>query len=270
MRGTSGASLAGASMRWEPVLAAAGGQGLDLAGELLAVAATLDDSVQLRRGLTDPSRSGEDKATLVLGVLAGADARVRELLAGMARSRWSAESDLADAVETLGVDAAFAAAQSRGTLETVEDELFRLSRALLSSRDAREALSDTMAQPEQRVALVTGLLTGRADPVTVFLAAHATRALRGRRFMGYLSWYCERAAERRRRLVASVSAAVPLTRAQLDRLGDLLTRAYGRAVQLNVTVDPEIIGGLRIQVGADVVDSTVLSRLADARRRLAS
>jgi F-type H+-transporting ATPase subunit delta len=67
-----------------------------------------------------------------------------------------------------------------------------------------------------------------------------------------------------------VTTGAVLSQAQQDRLSALLERAYGRAVQLNVTVDPEVLGGLRVQVGADVVDSTVLSRLADARRRLVS
>ena len=70
--------------------------------------------------------------------------------------------------------------------------------------------------------------------------------------------------------MASVTSGSELSQAQLDRLGAILQQAYGQDLQLNVTVDPEILGGLRIQVGADVVDSTVLARLADARRRLAS
>ena len=70
--------------------------------------------------------------------------------------------------------------------------------------------------------------------------------------------------------MASVTSGSELSQAQMDRLGAILQQTYGRELQLNVTVDPEIIGGLRIQVGADVVDSTVLAKLADARRRLAS
>jgi len=58
--------------------------------------------------------------------------------------------------------------------------------------------------------------------------------------------------------------------AQLGRLGRILAQAYGKEVQLNFTVDPAVIGGLHIKVGDDVVDATVLSRMTDARRRMAS
>jgi F-type H+-transporting ATPase subunit delta len=78
------------------------------------------------------------------------------------------------------------------------------------------------------------------------------------------------AAARRRRVVAAVTSRTELTPGQVERLRGILATAYGSDIQVNVTVDPSVVGGLRVQVGADVVDATVLSRLDDARRRLAS
>ncbi|WP_125774381.1 F0F1 ATP synthase subunit delta [Antribacter gilvus] len=270
MRGTSGASLTAAQERFEPVLRAAGEGAKALGEQLFTVVSALDGSGALRRSLADPSRPGEDKARLVAGLLAsGFDERVVDLVSGVARARWASDADLVDAVERLALDAVLASAEARGALESVEDELFRITRSLVGQREARHALSDTASDPARRTALVDALLTGKVDTVTHALARRATSALRGRRFVQTLIWYGDVAAERRRRLVASVTSGTMLDQAQTDRLAALLERAYGRAVQLNVTVDPVVIGGLRIQVGADVVDSTVLSRLADARRRLA-
>lgn len=271
MRGTSGASLSEARERFEPVLRRAKGNALTLGEQLFAVTAALDGSAPLRRALTDPSRSGDDKAAAVASVLAGGfDDRIKDLLAGLVRSRWAHEGDLANATERLGVDALLASAESRGVLEQVEDELFRITRALVPERDARRVLSDNTTSPERRRDFVTAILGSKVDKVTLVLAQHATMSLRDRRFVPALGWYGEIAAERRKRLVASVTSAVMLGQEHLDRLGALLEQAYGHAVQLNVTVDPMVLGGLRIQVGADVIDSTVLSRLAGARRRLAS
>lgn len=269
MRGTSGASLAEAQERFEPVLRSAGTEAQALGEQLFTVVAALDGSGALRRSLADPSRAGDDKARLVAGVLTGFDERVVDLTSGVARSRWSADADLVDALERLGLDAVLASAEARGALETVEDELFRLTRVLVGQREVRRVLSDPTTQPERRAALIDTLVGGKVDAVTQALARRATTVLRGRRFVPTLTWYGSIAAERRERLVAAVTSASILTEAQRTRLSALLERAYGRAVQLNVTVDPAVIGGLRIQVGADVVDSTVLSRLADARRRLA-
>jgi F-type H+-transporting ATPase subunit delta len=269
MRGSSGASLKAAQERFEPVLRAAGADALTLGEQLLTLVSALDESAALRRSLADPSREGEAKAGLVAGLLSGFDGRVIDLVSGLVRSRWASDADLGEAVERLGLDAVLASAEARGALETVEDELFRVSRSLVGQREAKQILSDATTAPERRVALVDALVGGKVDTVTQRLAQRATSSLRGRRFVQTLGWFGEVAAERRKRLVASVTSATMLTREQEQRLGALLERSYGRPVQLNVTVDPAIVGGLRIQVGADVVDSTVLSRLADASRRLA-
>lgn len=270
MRGTSLASLDRLQEGFEPVLRDAGAQALALGGQLFSVVDVLDGSGALRRSLSDPSRSGEDKAALVRRLLEGsADAPVVELLAQVVRARWTAESDLVDAVEGLALEAVLASADSRGALEQVEDELFRVTRALAGQREVRAALADVGAPAARRTALIEGLLAGRADEATLVLARRAAAAPRGRSFVVALGWFGEAAARRRDRLVASVIAGAPLSPAQAERLSALLERSYGRKVQLNVTVDPEVIGGLRVQVGADVVDSTVLARLADARRRLA-
>lgn len=270
MRGTSAASLRGVSTGFEPVLRAAGDQAATLGAQLHAVVDALDSSGSLRRALSDPSRDPAAKAGLVTGLLGGkVDDRVTEAVAALARARWSAESDLVEAVDELATDAVLASAQASGTLEQVEDELFRFERVLAGQRDLRRALTDRAAAAADRGALARRLLEGRVQPATLQLVERLAIAPRGRSVSAHLAAIGDLAARRRQRLVATVTVAAPPTTAQTDRLSGLLERAYGRAVQLNVSVDPEVVGGMRIQVGDEVVDSTVLARLDDARRRLA-
>ncbi len=184
--------------------------------------------------------------------------------------RWSADRDLSDAVSLLAIDAYLAAAQAEDQLETVESEMFAITRALSGQREVRQILSDPSSKAEDRVALLEKLIVGKAHPVTVALASRATAAPRGERFVPALGRVSDLAAARRARTVAYVSVSHALNATQLERLEAALEAHYGQQMQLNVTVDPAVVGGLRIQVGADVVDSTVLTRLLDARRRLAS
>ncbi|WP_456846515.1 F0F1 ATP synthase subunit delta [Cellulomonas sp. P5_C6] len=270
MRGTSLASLSAAQVRFEPVLAAAGTQARGLGEQLFAVVDALDSSGSLRRTLSDQSIESGAKAGLVAGVLARSDKRVIAAVTDLAQAHWSSAEDLVDAVEQLGFDALLVSAQAAGELERVEDELFRITRSLVGQREVRYALFDDRVHADNRVKLVDDLLKGKVADATLAVARRATAAPRGRRFVATLGHVADLAAARRERLVASVTSGSELTQAQLDRLGAILQQAYGQDLQLNVTVDPQILGGLRIQVGADVVDSTVLARLADARRRLAS
>ena len=55
----------------------------------------------------------------------------------------------------------------------------------------------------------------------------------------------------------------------LGRLEAALSNQYGRTVHLNIVVDPDIIGGMRVEIGDDVIDGTVSGRLDEARRKLA-
>jgi F-type H+-transporting ATPase subunit delta len=84
-----------------------------------------------------------------------------------------------------------------------------------------------------------------------------------------LAAYQKVAAEVRGEGVATVRVARPLADAERDRLAAALASSYGRDVHLNVIVDPEVIGGIRVEIGDDVIDGTVASRLDDAGRRLA-
>lgn len=270
MRGTSQASLERVLAAYEPVLVAAGSEAATLGEQLYAVVDALEGSGSLRRALSDPSRSGDDKAGLVQQLLAGkVDDRVTQVVQAVARARWSAEHDVVDAIEELAAESVLAAAEPADALAQVEDELFRFDRILVGERDLRRAVTDRAAQPEDRVALVRALVGGKVAPQTQLLLERAARAPRGRSLAATTSWLGGLAARRRQRLVATVHVAALLTPPQLDRLGRILERTYGRPVQLNVAVDPDVLGGMRVQVGSEVVDATVLANLEDARRRLA-
>jgi len=270
MRGASQASYEAVEAELEPVLAAAGTDAAELGEQMFAVVDLLDRSGALRRGLSDPARSPEDKAALAHGLLDGrADRRVVEAVAALARRRWSAEAELTEALERLAAEWVLASAQATGDLTTVEEELFRFDQLLVGERAVRDALTDRLAEPASRAALVDRLLGGKVHPVTLQLVRRGAHTPRGRSMTRTLFDLGRLAAHRRQLLVATITAAVAPTPVQVERLGRLLTAAYGRPVQVNVAVDPKVIGGMRVEVGDEVVDSTVLGRLDDVRRRLA-
>ena len=270
MRGISAASLKAVAREFEPVLVAAGTQGTILGAQLFAVVDALDSSTSLRGALSDPARTGDAKAGLVVGLLSGKmDDRVVGVLSSFARARWASENDLPEAVEQVAADAVLAAAQSTGTLELVEDEIFRFGRLLVGQRDLRRALTDRGAPAESRAALVHRLLAGKVRPITLQLVERAAFAPRGRTMASMLGLLGRLAARRRELLIALITAASAFSPEQVDRLTALLERTYGRPVQLNVLIDPEVVGGLRMEVGSEVVDATLLARLDEARRRMA-
>ena len=269
MQGGSRESLASVRDDLDAVIRSGDLDLASLAGELFDVAALLDREKTLRRVLTDPSRSADARAQLARGLFGEQVSEAAgDLLSAAVQARWSQPRDLADAVELLAVEALIAAAQQAGRLDTVEDELFRAGRVVAGSPQLRMALSDRSAPVQRRVELVDDLLGDKVADETIRLVRQAVVAPRGRKLEDALEAFAAVAADRRSRVVATVTAAVPLTEAQRDRLGEILARVSGHEVQLNVQLDPDLIGGLRVEIGDEVIEGSVLSRLADARRRL--
>ena len=127
----------------------------------------------------------------------------------MVRARWSAPRELADALELLAVEAQVAAAEKAGRLDAVEDELFRFARSVAGAPELRSALSDTAAPVANRASLIEGLLEGRTSEETRRLVRQAVVAPRGRTFDRTVELYGQVAADRRSRLVATVTASAP-------------------------------------------------------------
>jgi F-type H+-transporting ATPase subunit delta len=270
MQGSSRTSLAIGREKLEAATSARGSEPTEIADDLFAVAALLDSNASLRRGLTDPGREGEIRTAAVSGLLQGKISRDSLKLVGeLVAERWSQSTDLPDALELLAIDALMVAAEQDGALESVEDELFRFERTVEGNPPLRDALSDRRGPVQAKADLVEKLLRGKASEATVRLARQAVLNPRGRRLSATLELFLREAAARRQQAVAHATVAVPLTAAHYDRLVAALSALYGRSVQLNVDVDPSIMGGIRVEVGDEVVDGSIVHRIDEARRRLA-
>jgi len=270
MRGVSRTSHAQAAERLEALLdrTPAAGERERLGTELFAVVDLLDSSVPLRRALTDPSRDGESKARLLARLLQGrVSPDAADLLAGAARSRWSAAHDLADSVEILAVDTVLAAAESSNRLDQVEEEVHRAGQLLTKDQGVRSALLEPRASAQAKAGLV-GRLLGSTAPETATLVRRMASNPRGRRPEAAFEFVTQAAARRRQRLVAHVTVATWPTEEQQRRLAAALTDTYGRQVRLAIDVDPAVLGGMRVQIADDVVDGTIARRLDEASEQL--
>jgi F-type H+-transporting ATPase subunit delta len=250
--------------------AAAGGvDASQLGDDLFAVVALLDAQPPLRRAMSEPAVPAAAKESLVHGVLHGHISQPTETVIAVAvNQRWSHSQSLGNALERAGVIAHLITAEQQGILDEVEDELFRFGRIVEASRRLREGLSDRRTPVEAKRRLLDTLVSGKVSAPTARLLAQAV-AGRGRPFLLSIADFQELAADRGSRLLAIARVAAALSDEQHDRLHRALEAQFDRPVLLNVIVDPELLGGVRVTIGNEVLDSTVSSKLAEARRRLA-
>ncbi|MCK0112332.1 F0F1 ATP synthase subunit delta [Ornithinimicrobium sp. F0845] len=269
MQGASRSALAES----REVLSQALEQGADrsqLGEELLKVAGVIGGNAVLRRSLADPSRESQPKIDLVNRLFSGrVSDEALHVASTVASRRWAAEGDLTATLESFGVEAILAQAEAAGRLSQVEDELFRFGRIVDGTGELRSALTDRRAPAAAKGKVVKTLLGDRSAPETVRLAELAATH-RSTRFDHAIEAYLAIAARRQEQLTAMVTTAVPLTEQQLDRLTSALGSHYGREIRANAVVDPQVVGGIRVDIGDEVIDGTILSRLDEARRRMTS
>jgi F-type H+-transporting ATPase subunit delta len=232
--------------------------------ELFGVARILRSDPALRRVLTDNSMAGETRAGLAETVFGGAvGTTTLRLVTDAVTRRWTSSSHLPGAIEHLAVLTTVRSAGKDGG--RVGDELFSVRRTIDAHPGLRSALSDQTRSATDRTRLLHGLLDGKALPATALLVGEAV--MRGAVDSTLQRWV-ELAAEALDEVVATVHTARELTREEQERLVTALSKQYDAQVQLHVVVDPELIGGVRVQIRDDVIDGTVATRLDDARRML--
>lgn len=268
LRGASAEALVELDER----LAASVEEGADayrLADDLLGAAEVLRREPGLRRVATDVSLPAEAKAELVRDIFGERlDGASTDLVAAAAGRRWAATRDLPNALERLGVVALVRGADRDGEADRLEDELFGFERLVADNPSLRDALSNPARTVADKRALLSSLLEDKVSTATLRLAGQAVSG--SHRTVGVAVQEYQRVAARHRdRLVGTVRAAHELPEADVERLRTALAEQYSRPVHLNVLVQPEVIGGLRVEIGDEVIDGTVASRLDEARRRLA-
>jgi F-type H+-transporting ATPase subunit delta len=236
------------------------------ANDMFAVVDALEASPTLRRAVTDPGTPEGARRALVHGLLdAKVDKGVADFVAEAATLRWAGGRTFAAALERQAVRAQLITADGRGELEDTEDQLFRFARFVESNPDLRNVLANRAFERSGRQDLVGELLSGRATESTIVLSRRAVAA-RERTFGHTIEGYITLAAAQKNRVVATVRIAKPLSSEQRDRLRAALTTQVGREVAIQEVIDPDVLGGVRVELGDEVFEGTVADRLEEARR----
>lgn len=261
-----GSATRGALAGTRAELASAGRAELPVAGDLLAATRVIGATPHLRTALTDNEAEVADKRALIERVFGGKVApEAIALLVSASSQRWSSASDFLSGLEELGLRVA---ADAAGEAE-VDAELYSFQRTVAADAELELALGSKLGSTDAKVKLVDRLLGPTASPATTLIVRHLVQQPRGRRVGEMLRGVARVVADQRGFDVATVTSAVPLTDDQVARLEQTLGAQAGRRIRFDSVVDPSVLGGVRVQIGDDVIDGSVASRLNDLRQKLA-
>jgi F-type H+-transporting ATPase subunit delta len=240
----------------------------ELSSHLFFATEVFAGNTSLRRAITDPSRDKAAKAALVKDLFGkSTGALAVSLLSDVSALRWSATKDVIHVIEQLAIEAEASSANIANELDRVEDDFFETSRLVADNFELRKALV-TIGSSDAKAALIAEVLGKKASSSTVKLATALVSHLRGRSIEAAFADYLFGLANRRNRLIAVVRTAAALTDAQSKRLATALEKKVGQPIRINVQIDPTILGGVSIKFADELVDGSVVNRLANAGRAL--
>ncbi len=171
------------------------------------------------------------------------------------------------AAESIGdyADAVLAVARAEKASGQVEAELARFAEALRTNPELQSTLADSAINVERRIAICEDLLSGKAHRATTAVTSMVIAAGRGGELAEVIDAVIDRAAAGRNRRAARVRSAVELSEDQRARLASAIQASSGLEVEIHAVVDPSVMGGIITEIGDDVIDGSVRSRLQQMR-----
>ncbi|TRY17448.1 F0F1 ATP synthase subunit delta [Tessaracoccus rhinocerotis] len=238
--------------------------------ELFAVVDLLDGQPPLRRSLSDPSAAGETRAALAERLFGSRiSAAAMRVVSTVVATGGLTGRRLVETLERQGVRGLLRVAHAGGDLARVQEELHSFSNAVENDAELGDALRNRRYPLEARRRLVSDLTAGKVHSITGELLSRAA-AGRVRNLPITVDTYLEIAAKLGNQQIAKVTVAKPLDESRTLRLRRALETQVGGPVALQIEVNPSVLGGMNVQLGDNIIESTVAGRLEQARRLLNS
>lgn len=250
-------------------------QEIDRLGPLDAAAAlslltsvdVLAASKPLTVALATEDAAPQDRSILAERTLGSrADAPVASVLRVFGAQTWSEESDLVVALQETAIRSI---GQTSPSSDALVGELDAFLAAISSNGELELTLASKLTPAAEKVALIDRLFGERlSEPAVRILHSLAEHPF-GRRIRRAVIWARDAIAAQAGRRIAHVTVVRPLGDEQLERLRIGLQERFGRAIAINQIIDPQVVAGMRIQLGDEVIDDTAATRLHHLRLQLA-
>ena len=164
--------------------------------------------------------------------------------------------------------AVIAIGRAEGDMARLEADLHSFSNAVAGSPELQGSLADPTIPVARRQQIVEDVLADRAGTASIAAISMIVGAGRGSELAEIARAVSSRLAGERGAAFAEVRSAVPLTEDQTQRLAAALSQSVGPQVDVRVTIDPTVIGGLVTQIDDTVIDGSVRRRLNQMRETL--
>lgn len=166
--------------------------------------------------------------------------------------------------------ALFALAEGKAR-DVVESELATIAEAIRSDAETRILLAHPLLTRAAKAEAVRTLLTSKkANALTVDAVVKVALAGRLSALPAIADAFAAKCAEARGEVIATVTSARALTAKEKTTIAEALTKATSKIVRVVATEDKELLGGLKVSLGAKELDMSIAGSLERMRRALVS
>jgi F-type H+-transporting ATPase subunit delta len=196
------------------------------------------------------------------------DWELERIMTSICRRDFGSDEGFLSALEDIAIEGILYSANKDQRLDLVEKEMYWILEMMTEETDLNKVLSDNTIPRRRRLKIIDVLFRDKVDKRTFALLKHATSYVSKRRFWQNLYWMCNLISTKKHKVVAHVTSGHAFTDQQRERLGRVLEQKYHRAVEVAVTIDPKLIGGVKIQIGSEFMDGTIRGKLEEFSNEL--
>lgn len=164
--------------------------------------------------------------------------------------------------------AIFDLAQEKGLVDQVDQELNLVATMIESNRQLKAVMDDVLISPEVKRDLVEKIFAGKVSPLVMNFLLLVVRKRREAWIPVMYRSFLDLANEARGIVEVEVRSAVPLPDQTLATLENKLQTRLGKRVKFETQVAPELLGGLVVRVGDELMDGSVRTRLRRIHDRM--
>lgn len=164
--------------------------------------------------------------------------------------------------------ALFELAQEKNQIDQIEQELDVVIGVIDANRRLKAIIDDVLIAAEVKQDLLKKLFVDKVSPLLLNLLQVVARKRRESYLPDIRRAYVDLANQARGLVEVEVRSAVPLGEETLAKLEGRLLSRLGKRVRFSTQVAPELVGGLVVRVGDQLMDGSVKTRLQRMRERL--
>lgn len=172
---------------------------------------------------------------------------------------------MAELTSTIYAESLLDVSEEMGNTDAIKKELVELREVFENNSDLYDFFVTPKINKEEKKEVLKSVFADKLSPVTFNLLCVLLDKRRAMEFYGVVKQYERLVSEKNNEITGIVYLAKPCSDKMLAKIEKRLSEITGKNLKLKVSIDPALVGGIKVKIGDNVVDATVASQLREMK-----